>query len=227
MQALPLWSALFPIAESRPGCASAALHIHLMLHKDDRSMKHQTSGGQARLTSSRRKLLSLAAGGALAASVPGCASPDRGPAVPSGQAQRATVLGIPNERFYPASGSGALEQEFIESFTRLAATKGLKSPLDLPKLEALAISGGGENGAFGAGLLNGWTEQGTRPEFEIVTGISTGALSGRRCQRGGRPQPPTWYRHQPHVTQPGTFAFVRDVRAPPAKAHERTHLGCH
>ena len=140
-------------------------------------MKHQTSGGQARLTSSRRKLLSLAAGGALAASVPGCASPDRGPAVPSGQAQRATVLGIPNERFYPASGSGALEQEFIESFTRLAATKGLKSPLDLPKLEALAISGGGENGAFGAGLLNGWTEQGTRPEFEIVTGISTGALT--------------------------------------------------
>lgn len=40
----------------------------------------------------------------------------------------------------------------------------------------LAISGGGQNGAFGAGLLNGWTEAGTRPEFSIVTGISTGAL---------------------------------------------------
>ena len=41
----------------------------------------------------------------------------------------------------------------------------------------LAISGGGENGAFGAGLLKGWSEAGTRPEFTIVTGISTGALT--------------------------------------------------
>ena len=43
-------------------------------------------------------------------------------------------------------------------------------------LSILAVSGGGENGAFGAGLLNGWSESGTRPEFELVTGISTGAL---------------------------------------------------
>ena len=40
----------------------------------------------------------------------------------------------------------------------------------------LAISGGGQNGAFGAGLLKGWTDAGTRPEFTIVTGVSTGAL---------------------------------------------------
>lgn len=40
----------------------------------------------------------------------------------------------------------------------------------------LAISGGGANGAFGAGLLVGWSSAGTRPEFTIVTGISTGAL---------------------------------------------------
>jgi predicted patatin/cPLA2 family phospholipase len=40
----------------------------------------------------------------------------------------------------------------------------------------LAISGGGQRGAFGAGLLNGWTETGTRPEFTMVTGVSTGAL---------------------------------------------------
>jgi predicted acylesterase/phospholipase RssA len=40
----------------------------------------------------------------------------------------------------------------------------------------LAISGGGQNGAFAAGLLVGWTKLGTRPEFEMVTGISTGAL---------------------------------------------------
>ena len=40
----------------------------------------------------------------------------------------------------------------------------------------LAISGGGDNGAFGAGLLAGWTQSGLRPEFTIVTGISTGGL---------------------------------------------------
>jgi predicted acylesterase/phospholipase RssA len=41
----------------------------------------------------------------------------------------------------------------------------------------LAVSGGGENGAFGAGLLCGWSEQGTRPIFELATGVSTGALT--------------------------------------------------
>ena len=41
----------------------------------------------------------------------------------------------------------------------------------------IAISGGGQDGAFGAGLITGWTASGTRPEFLLVTGISTGALS--------------------------------------------------
>ncbi len=41
---------------------------------------------------------------------------------------------------------------------------------------SLALSGGGPDGAFGAGLLNGWTERGDRPEFTVVTGISTGAI---------------------------------------------------
>lgn len=40
----------------------------------------------------------------------------------------------------------------------------------------LVLSGGGQNGAFGAGYLNGWTKRGNRPQFEIVTGVSTGAL---------------------------------------------------
>ena len=60
----------------------------------------------------------------------------------------------------------------------------------MPELDLLGISGGGENGAFGAGLLNGWTERGGRPTFFLVTGISTGALSldialgGRGLPRG-------------------------------------------
>jgi len=126
---------------------------------------------------SRGNLFRLGAGGALAASVSACASLDRGPAVPLGRTKEASVLGLPNERFFPATGFGPLEQEFNQAVTRLTATRCLNSPLDLPQLQLLAISGGGENGAFGAGLLCGWTEQGTRPEFELVTGISTGALT--------------------------------------------------
>jgi len=40
----------------------------------------------------------------------------------------------------------------------------------------LAVSGGGSDGAFGAGLLKGWTQSGQRPKFKFVTGVSTGAL---------------------------------------------------
>ncbi len=43
-------------------------------------------------------------------------------------------------------------------------------------LNILALSSGGAWGAFGAGVLTGWSESGTRPEFDIVTGVSTGAL---------------------------------------------------
>lgn len=43
-------------------------------------------------------------------------------------------------------------------------------------LEILAISAGGSSGAFGAGVINGWSAAGTRPDFDIVTGVSTGAL---------------------------------------------------
>lgn len=52
--------------------------------------------------------------------------------------------------------------------------------LNLPRLtnkpQMLALSGGGEDGAFGAGALTGWSQTGTRPDFDVVTGVSTGAL---------------------------------------------------
>nr|WP_210269955.1 patatin-like phospholipase family protein [Hyphomicrobium methylovorum] len=43
-------------------------------------------------------------------------------------------------------------------------------------IETLALSGGGSDGAFGAGVLAGWTKRGDRPEFEVVTGVSAGAI---------------------------------------------------
>jgi len=44
-------------------------------------------------------------------------------------------------------------------------------------LDFIALSGGGSNGAFTAGLMKGWSETGERPDFEVVTGVSTGALA--------------------------------------------------
>jgi Patatin-like phospholipase len=124
---------------------------------------------------SRRHLLSLAAGGGMAAMLPGCAS-ERGAGVPSGQAAHATVLGIPNERFFPATGIAPLEAEFNAAIARLRRSHALAANAPMPEVQLLAVSGGGEDGAFGAGLLCGWTEHSGRPTFELVTGVSTGAL---------------------------------------------------
>ena len=44
-------------------------------------------------------------------------------------------------------------------------------------MDIITLSGGGSNGAFTAGLMRGWTESGARPDFEVVTGVSTGALA--------------------------------------------------
>ncbi|MEI6162208.1 MAG: patatin-like phospholipase family protein, partial [Roseococcus sp.] len=105
-----------------------------------------------------------------------CAAPARGPAVPRGQTGRATVLGIPNERFFPALGTGPITQEFYAALARRQRFMGVAPGQMLPTLDLLAVSGGGDDGAFGAGLLNGWSAAGTRPEFMLVTGVSTGGL---------------------------------------------------
>src|SRR4051794_24097328 len=128
---------------------------------------------------SRRSLLKLTISGALTTGLPACAIPTRLAAVPRGRASAATVLGVPNERFFPteAAGQAGLQREFVAAVQRQLVARGLPPSAPLPELDLLGISGGGENGAFGAGLLNGWTERGDRPTFFLVTAISTGALS--------------------------------------------------
>jgi len=125
---------------------------------------------------SRRRLMGLAASGGAAVFLPGCTAPDRGATVPTGDPTQATVLGISNERFFPLMGVAPLEAEFNAAVGRLHRTMRVPATETLPELQLLALSGGGENGAFGAGLLCGWTEHGGRPTFELVTGISAGSL---------------------------------------------------
>jgi len=148
-----------------------------------KNMRISTSTISGRTTYGRRHVLGITAGGGIATLLTGCVSLERGPAVPKSATLQASVLGLPNERFFPAHGTDALEVEYREAVRRrhrfLGPEVAAKRPPGqiLPQGEFLAVSGGGEDGAFGAGLLCGWTEAGTRPEFEVATGVSTGALT--------------------------------------------------
>ena len=90
------------------------------------------------------------------------------PAVPDAAMSAATVAGYSAIR----SIDGEVGPLPEDALTR-AARERLASPRPL---NLLALSGGADGGAFGAGLLQGWTERGDRPQFDIVTGVSTGAL---------------------------------------------------
>jgi len=124
----------------------------------------------------RLPLRRLAVAGMALLLLAGCASPSRLAAVPSVSTIEAQTV-IPNARFFPDRSDPAFLKEVLASSQREAAwlaKSGHTGPL--APVSYLSISGGGGDGAFGAGLLAGWTEAGTRPEFKLVTGVSTGAL---------------------------------------------------
>lgn len=97
--------------------------------------------------------------------------------MPRTETTKAVPIGTANARFFADEQAGAMVEEALRSVERELIVLG-RSAADgpLPPAHFLAISGGGDNGAFGAGLLVGWTQAGNRPEFKIVTGISTGSL---------------------------------------------------
>jgi predicted acylesterase/phospholipase RssA len=97
-----------------------------------------------------------------ALSLQGCATIHREPFTEAQQVG-AAIPGIPLARFWADAPDAA--RQMSPSF---AGAQGGKT--------MLALSGGSDNGAYGAGLLNGWSQSGSRPEFTIVTGVSTGAL---------------------------------------------------
>lgn len=80
-------------------------------------------------------------------------------------------IGFPDVRYFGDSAPDSVTSEVKTFFQRLRAIR-----REGDGLQILALSGGGPNGAFGAGVMNGWTASGTRPEFDIVTGISTGSI---------------------------------------------------
>jgi len=108
--------------------------------------------------------------------ISGCASTRH--AVPAESLSSARIFGMQDIRAISGIPSDVFKNDFIRLLEQ--EERGSPSFLDFKggRLYCmLAISGGAANGAYGAGLLNGWSRLGTRPVFQIVTGVSTGAIT--------------------------------------------------
>jgi predicted acylesterase/phospholipase RssA len=124
----------------------------------------------------------LAPAGALLAAclAAGCAGEASVAAAPPPAALYAAAAppGLPAVRGWGDDLSSAQIEAAREAVQAALRTRWIAAgrPASGVAVETLALSGGGPDGAFAAGLLAGWTEAGDRPEFEIVTGVSVGAL---------------------------------------------------
>jgi predicted acylesterase/phospholipase RssA len=123
-----------------------------------------------------RVVWALLVAGALA----GCASAIARNPVPAALESQAEVVGMGTSpiRFWgdqlPPNADAMVKEKWAQ--VRANRPEMLKAGRR-PVVNFLALSGGGSDGAFGAGVLCGWTASGKRPEFDLVTGVSTGALT--------------------------------------------------
>ncbi|NOC43898.1 hypothetical protein GS605_01200 [Ruegeria sp. HKCCD7559] len=99
----------------------------------------------------------------------GCSSISRNP-VDETDLKNPQVPGIEGARYWADVAPSNISELLEEAHRQRRASK-------LSSDYTLTLSGGGEDGAFAAGILSAWSESGTRPEFMVVTGVSTGALA--------------------------------------------------
>lgn len=102
----------------------------------------------------------------------GCTTTKR-PALPTDHTTLGMIHGLEKVRFW--GDEDRPDDETVTALMRRQILAADAAELDKPQ-NFLAISGGGQDGAFGAGVLNGWSKHGDRPQFRVVTGISTGAI---------------------------------------------------
>ena len=91
-----------------------------------------------------------------------------------GESKSSVDVRQPAERLMTFRTLGS-DQQFSE-LSSVTATEQLRAMRAGKPLTVLALSGGGAGGAFGAGAVAGLTRTGMRPEFDVVTGVSAGAL---------------------------------------------------
>jgi len=96
-------------------------------------------------------------------------------AVPENLVGRAVVVGMPDMRHYTdKSVSSFVRQSLVDSFKEEGKSDYLVD--GIKTYPVLLIGGGVSNSAYGIGLLNGWSKEGFRPVFKIVTGYSSGSI---------------------------------------------------
>jgi hypothetical protein len=110
--------------------------------------------------------------------VSGCTQKFVRTAVPVALTDEALPLGLEGVRSW---GDNVTQEEIDHLFQTRSALLQERFAKEFaggitPRLYYLALSGGGQHGAFGAGVVRAWTESGTRPVFDAVSGISTGAI---------------------------------------------------
>ena len=121
----------------------------------------------------RRMSTVLACLAVLIFTLQGCATLTRYNPPTQAMESEVQIPGLPDVRAWGDAPSPSLQQSTRESLEQeKAANHGKLEPV----IYGLALSGGGQDGAFGAGILCGWSETHTRPQFKLVTGISTGSL---------------------------------------------------
>ncbi len=106
--------------------------------------------------------------------IQGCATLRPRNPLPDYLEDKVEIPGMPGVRAWGDETSEVFTKFAIESARQERSAYGDKV-VQMP-ISFLALSGGGDDGAFGAGVLCGWTDHGDRPRFKMVTGISTGAL---------------------------------------------------
>jgi predicted acylesterase/phospholipase RssA len=106
----------------------------------------------------------------------GCATIAPRNVLPQASAAQIELDGFRNIRFWGDAPARDIQAIMMADAPRAEMRSPRRVEGHPPVSNSLAISGGAEDGAFGAGLLVGWSDAGTRPVFDLVTGVSSGAL---------------------------------------------------
>jgi predicted acylesterase/phospholipase RssA len=108
----------------------------------------------------------------------GCASGALRDVVPEQLAGQAEIPGMADVRTWGDSGADVVAKVLKRDGAKIRAKYAARAKDGRsPESHLLAISGGADDGAFAAGLLVGWSAHGDRPQFDLVTGVSAGALT--------------------------------------------------
>ena len=110
-------------------------------------------------------------------SLAGCATYPTHTPVPEEHLSIATVLDSPSIRFWGDEEPDQYRKTYIIVEWIQKRSEQWKQKNSKPIINFLALSGGGEDGSFAAGIITGWTRHGNRPEFDVITGVSAGALA--------------------------------------------------